>query len=970
MMAAGYPLGWLDYHDGAKAPHELLDLNRIIRLSMPLMAQSYSSLPIFVEVGLWFFGRAFPLLVLCMGIVALNRAWHYFRAKHQISAGGFYRRTVVTFGLMALSLSGLGVYSELPLSRMSSQVALLTDGGALGAEIVSLLQRSVGDSWAVLLLLAGAMIGILGFLNINPLRLSELIGTLIDELSQKYVSKKRELQDRSLGEIVAQAREQTLMNTKPHSSIDIIRTSRLRNLFEGESSLTADPSGHATRAINRLVDATQIANQSINSRDHPSVASVANAFENAPQPSQTMAMPAQSSPPLPVYRTPYSGNKPLKILSTPSSPLPQAVPIATLISAGSKPPHPADKEEGANEALTNPIQPAHTELPIYRSTDRGSELDGQAHSQASGELMPSPSLPLDEFFIADAPSEQTATSATALASVAEEDLEETQWINPPKMSPPLDLSLSENRENAFADLPPKASAESADSPDDVDGRWTKWAECRLPPINLLDTTPAVGEPPNDEVIRLISQQIEGALKSFGVVVQVKAAYPGPVITRYDIALASGVKGSQIVNLSKDLARTLSVGSIRVVENIPGKPWMGLEVPNERRQMVKLAEILSSAEFQQDPSPLSMAIGKDIGGNPKTLNLAKMPHLLVAGTTGSGKSVGINDMIISMLYKATPNEVRMVMIDPKMVELSVYGDIPHLVAPVITDMKQAVGALNWCVGEMERREQLLSRLAVRNIGAFNQKINNANARGEPIADPLEIERLEEMGATDFSRVPPLLPLPYLVVIVDEFADLFMVIGKKVEEVIARLAQKGRAGGIHIILATQRPSVDVVTGIIKANVPARIAFQVSSKIDSRTILDQQGAEALLGQGDMLFYRPGEGSQRLHGAFVSDDEVNAVAQYWREVAQPKYLVRAFEDPTEESAKTNVNALGGQNEYDLAVQIVMESNNPSISYLQRRLSIGFNKAAKIIEQMQEEGIISSPQKNGKRVVIAPRNV
>jgi S-DNA-T family DNA segregation ATPase FtsK/SpoIIIE len=484
----------------------------------------------------------------------------------------------------------------------------------------------------------------------------------------------------------------------------------------------------------------------------------------------------------------------------------------------------------------------------------------------------------------------------------------------------------------------------------------------LPPLKLLDEATAEGEQVTAETLEFTSRLIEKKLSDFGVAVKVLAAYPGPVITRYEIEPAVGVKGSQIVNLVKDLARALSVMSIRVVETIPGKSCMGLEIPNPHRQTVRLTEILSSEAYHSMHSPLALALGKDIAGNPVVADLAKMPHLLVAGTTGSGKSVALNAMILSLLYKAEPRNIRLIMIDPKMLELSVYADIPHLLAPVVIDMKQAVNALTWCVAEMERRYKLMNFLGVRNLSGFNHKVADAEKHGRRLEDPFTI---------DSGDPQPVQQLPHVVVIIDELADLMMVVGKKVEELITRLAQKARAAGIHLILATQRPSVDVITGLIKANIPTRIAFQVSSRIDSRTILDQGGAEALLGMGDMLYLPPGTGlPQRVHGAFVADHEVHKVAEHLKALAKPEYLQDVLEPPAGESAGAGEDGMpAGEKDplYDQAVEIVLRTRRPSISLVQRHLRIGYNRAARLIEDMERAGMVSAMQSNGNREVLVP---
>ena len=488
----------------------------------------------------------------------------------------------------------------------------------------------------------------------------------------------------------------------------------------------------------------------------------------------------------------------------------------------------------------------------------------------------------------------------------------------------------------------------------------------LPPLKLLDEADKAVAVVSTETLEFTSRLIEKKLLDFGVEVKVIAAYPGPVITRYEIEPAVGVKGSQIINLIKDLARALSVISIRVVETIPGKSCMGLEIPNPERQMVRLSEIVSSQIYADMNSPLTLALGKDIAGNPIVADLARMPHLLVAGTTGSGKSVAINAMILSLLYKAPPAQCRLILVDPKMLELSVYEGIPHLLAPVVTDMRQAANALNWCVAEMERRYRRMSGLGVRNIAGFNQKIREAAKAGKPIPNPL----------TSTPESPdPLLEMALIVVVIDELADLMMVVGKKVEVLIARLAQKARAAGIHLILATQRPSVDVITGLIKANIPTRIAFQVSARVDSRTILDQMGAEALLGQGDMLYLPPGTGfPQRVHGAYVADHEVHKVVDYPKNLAQPQYVEGVLEEP--ESEAEGVSPVdGGSNAeadplYDQAVEIVLKTRRASISLVQRHLRIGYNRAARLIEQMERAGMVSAMQSNGNREVLAPASV
>ena len=484
----------------------------------------------------------------------------------------------------------------------------------------------------------------------------------------------------------------------------------------------------------------------------------------------------------------------------------------------------------------------------------------------------------------------------------------------------------------------------------------------LPPLHLLDEAKGEIEVQSAETLEFTSRLIERKLMDFGIEVKVLAAMPGPVITRYELEPAAGVKGSQVLNLSKDLARALSVVSIRVVETIPGKSCMGLEIPNPKRQIVYLSEIMGSQAYADVSSPLAIAMGKDIAGKAVVADLAKMPHVLVAGTTGSGKSVAINAMILSLVYKAEASKVRMILIDPKMLELSVYEGIPHLLAPVITDMRQAANALNWGVAEMERRYKLMSALGVRNLAGYNVKVRDAIKDGNPITHPFTLTP---------DSPEPLEELPLIVIVIDELADLMMVVGKKVEEPIARLAQKARACGIHLVVATQRPSVDVITGLIKANIPTRVAFQVSSKIDSRTILDQMGAEALLGQGDMLYQPPGTTyPQRIHGAFVSDAEVHRVVQHLKAQGEPNYIEGILTGGSEDGGELgDMESSGGESDplYDEAVAIVMKTRRASISSVQRQLRIGYNRAARLIEEMERAGLVSSMQSNGNREVLAP---
>ena len=488
----------------------------------------------------------------------------------------------------------------------------------------------------------------------------------------------------------------------------------------------------------------------------------------------------------------------------------------------------------------------------------------------------------------------------------------------------------------------------------------------LPAATLLDKARPSGKAMSTESLDAVSRLLELKLKDFSVEVQVVAVHPGPVITRFEIQPAPGTKASKISNLASDLARSLAVVSVRVVEVIPGKSVMGIEIPNDDRETVFFSEIISSAVFAQAQSPISLALGHDISGQPVVVDLAKMPHLLVAGTTGSGKSVGINAMLLSMLFKSSPEEVRLIMIDPKMLELSIYDGIPHLLAPVVTDMKEAANALRWCVAEMERRYKLMAHLGVRNIAGYNRKVNAGRKSGQPLLDPF----YQPVSAED--TAPQLNTLPFIVVVVDEFADMMMIVGKKVEELIARIAQKARAAGIHLILATQRPSVDVITGLIKSNVPTRISFQVSSKIDSRTIIDQSGAEQLLGHGDMLYLPPGTSVPvRIHGAFVADDEVHRVVGDWQQRGTPDFVEEILNGVSDSNEGSAISGGLDDNEqdalYDEAVAFVTQSRRASISSVQRHLKVGYNRAARMIEAMEAAGVVSPAMHNGNREVIAP---
>ena len=547
----------------------------------------------------------------------------------------------------------------------------------------------------------------------------------------------------------------------------------------------------------------------------------------------------------------------------------------------------------------------------------------------------------------------------ARQETAEVEKKRTANRAPPRIEPviaPLEPSVRAQKERQVPLFEPPAAGE-------------------LPPLSLLDDPPPQKKGYSEESLEAMSRLVELKLKDFNIDVEVVSVSPGPIITRFELDPAPGVKVSQISNLAKDLARSLSVVSVRVVEVIPGKSFVGLEIPNENRELVTLGEILKSRAYDDLASPLTLALGKDIGGNSVVADLSRMPHLLIAGTTGSGKSVAINAMVLSLLYKATPEHVRLIMVDPKMLELSVYEGIPHLLTPVVTDMKEAANALRWCVAEMDRRYRLMAALGVRNIGGYNRKVKDAIEAGEPIPDPMFMPPPFEDEEKTFER-PMLTPLPFIVVIIDELADMMMIVGKKVEELIARLAQKARASGIHMLLATQRPSVDVITGLIKANIPTRIAFQVSAKVDSRTILDQMGAENLLGHGDMLYLPPGTSlPTRVHGAFVADHEVHAVVRHLRKSGSPRYIEEILEAPTSQTpGLLGLDVLPGDPAdaeqdplYDQAVQIVVETRKASISGVQRRLKIGYNRAARMVESMEQAGLVGPLQSNGSREILVP---
>lgn len=647
-----------------------------------------------------------------------------------------------------------------------------------------------------------------------------------------------------------------------------------------------------------------------------------------------------------------------------------------------------DAQSDAENAFFNDVNTANTSIkermrerfePKFDSAtdERGEALSDPEQHKMSGVEQAKVEPPLVTNIVVPVPSQQEAEKSSLPIRdrvLKPDDEMEIPTVTVQSNTDQIPTALSKEPKKELK-IVPLAEAHQPIQNDDQDNNAQN-KERR--PVRSLRTIPSLDllDPPelqadhgySEEELEDMSRLLESKLKDFGVIAEVVEVNPGPVITRFEIQPAPGVKASKITNLAKDLARSLAISSVRVVEVIPGKSVMGIEIPNASRQMVRLSEVLNSKPYKEASSRLTLGLGNDIAGNPVVANLAKMPHLLVAGTTGSGKSVGVNAMILSLLFKATPQEVRLMMVDPKMLELSIYEGIPHLLTPVITDMKEAAGGLRWCVGEMERRYRLMAKMGVRNLAGFNDKVKAAEQQGKPLLDPLW--NAEEHGEPFGTPAPALETLPYIVVVIDEFADMMMIVGKKVEELIARIAQKARAAGIHLILATQRPSVDVITGLIKANVPTRIAFQVSSKIDSRTILDQAGAENLLGNGDMLYLPAGTSvPNRVHGAFVGDDEVHRVVEAWKQVGAPVYIDAVLSDSGSEGGSSSGGAFDDEQDplYDEAVAFITETRKASISSVQRKMKIGYNRAARMIETMEAAGVVTEAGSNGQREVLAP---
>lgn len=892
------------------------------------------------DVMLSMFGlSAWWWVVFCVAAIL----WGYRRLE-QVQEN---RRIVViaVFGYLLLLASSC----SLEYLRLHGLGLALPDrpGGILGFALGGRVAQVLGFSGATLILLACFGIGLSVFSGVSWLAVMEQLGGAIEDTFLRIVNAYQASQDRRAGEIAAHKRE--------------AKVSEERQKFDDAPRVIIDEGPLEVAKAPAAIKAEE------------------KARIKAAQPSlfEDDELPPWSEPqPAPEVQKPVAPPRPAEPAKAPEVARPPA-PV--------RPPEPIQHAEPVMRA-PEPARPAAPEAPAVAPAPRP-----QPVYQAPAQPEPAPYLTVEDELTVDVDPEQYDCEewadteqvplfaaerilapepvSSALTRPAESTFKTPQPAVPPPQPVPQPAPPRVAEPQQAALLQPAPPLQQTPPPPPAEPVIRKAPElimsgrAELPSITLLAPPSPVQELVSHETIEYTSRLIERKLAEFNVEVRVVAAYPGPVITRYEVEPAVGVKGSQIVNLMKDLARALSLVSIRVVETIPGKTCMGLELPNPRRQIVRLSEIIGSQPYHDAASLLTMAMGKDISGKPVVTDLAKAPHMLVAGTTGSGKSVAMNAIILSILYKATAEEVRLIMVDPKMLELSVYADIPHLLAPVVTDMKHAANALNWCVSEMEKRYRLMSAMGVRNLAGFNQKVKEAEKQGRKLTNP-------------FSLTPdnpePVTAMPLIVVLIDELADLMMVAGKKIEELIARLAQKARAAGIHLILATQRPSVDVITGLIKANIPTRCAFQVSSKIDSRTILDQMGAESLLGQGDGLFLPPGSGyPQRIHGAFVADEEVHAVVEFLKTQGEPDYIegiltgqVEGMEGAGEFSLTSDGE---GDDMYDQAVQFVIKSRKASISSVQRQLRIGYNRAARLIEQMEQAGLVSPAEHNGNRTVLVP---
>ncbi|MFC4158746.1 DNA translocase FtsK [Chitinimonas lacunae] len=900
------------------------------------------------DVLLYLFGlSAWWWVVFCLAAIL----WGYRRLERIRPNRSLTLVALTGFSLMLLSSASLeAIRISLPNADLP-----MAPGGLLGITLGNTLFHQFGFTGATLALLTSFAVGVSLFLGVSWLGLMERIGGWIEDGALKLWHSFQAKLDRRAGVLAAERRAAKVEREKerpaadePPTLVDTVVEPPVATAAPAPAPPRREPTLRRGKRQEPVLEPSE-ADDEVLVAPEPSIEPPA-----APQRLEPAITPAPTAAPSPVMApTPSVAPAPAVKPPPPESAL-RAARAAALALA--EPPAPTQLEPQEHALSFDNLPPIEDEeedlAPPARREPHIGRLTPVADDNGFAETPPwdEPDL---------VPELEAEPISMPPLSAPLPPVPVTPFVSPTLIPPPPVLPrLAPQR------LPPAPATIEVTLPP---LRLEPDRAAELPALDLLAPPPATQEIVSPETLDATAALIERKLAEFGVEVKVVHAFPGPVITRYEIEPAVGVKGSQIVNLMKDLARALGLVSIRVVETIPGKTYMGLELPNQRRQVVRLAEVIGAQPYHDSSSLLTIALGKDISGRPIVTDLAKAPHMLVAGTTGSGKSVAINAMILSLLYKATAEQVRLIMVDPKMLELSVYEGIPHLLAPVVTDMKQAANALNWCVAEMEKRYRLMSALGVRNLAGFNQKLKESAARGEKLPNP-------------FSLTPdspePLAPLPLIVVVIDELADLMMVAGKKIEELIARLAQKARAAGIHLVLATQRPSVDVITGLIKANIPTRVAFQVSSKIDSRTILDQMGAEALLGQGDMLFLPPGTGyPQRVHGAYVADDEVHAVVEFLKTQGEPDYIDGILTGTTEGDGGNGPSGgefgLSGDGEgdalYDEAVAFVLKSRKASISAVQRQLRIGYNRAARLIEQMENAGLVSPMEPNGNRSVLVP---